>query len=67
MQQLLAHLLQLWQAVGWNGISAIAALIVACDAVRKRREPPQLPPPRSLPPHLVRKPHRRNRNRRKAP
>jgi hypothetical protein len=31
---------ELWQAVGWNGISAIAALILALDALRQRRKEP---------------------------
>ena len=50
MQQVL---LQLWQAIGWNGISAIAALIsslaalmsaiAAIAALRVRNYTPQLP------------------------
>jgi hypothetical protein len=31
---------ELWQAVGWNGISAIAALLIAVDALRQRRKEP---------------------------
>lgn len=42
MQQLLW---QIWQAIGWNGISAVAALIMTIDTLYKqRKDPPTLPP-----------------------
>lgn len=59
MQQLLW---QIWQAIGWNGISAIAAFIVAIDVLHKpRREPPAFPPQSQL--FYTKHPKKRNRHR----
>jgi hypothetical protein len=61
MQQLLW---QLWQAIGWNGISAIAALFLALDALwrRSRESSHPLPPPLPASAHkAVKKPRKRKK------
>ncbi len=67
LQQLLGLLWQFWQAIGWNGISAIAALILALDAMRKHSNESTTLPPSSYTPYLKqpRKSRRQKRRRKK--
>ena len=74
MQQLL---LQLWQAIGWNGISGIAALIssvaalisaiAALAALRERNYTLQLLPPQKPLLKPTKKIRKRRRNRKHKP
>ena len=72
MLEILLHIWQLLQVIGWNGLSAIAtlissfaALIVAVDILQKRRDLPQLPP-KYISSNSTRRPRRRRRNRKRA-
>jgi hypothetical protein len=74
MQQ---FLLQFWQAIGWNGISAIAALIssfaalisaiAALAALKERNYTLQLLPPQKLLLKPMKKTRKRKRNRKHKP
>ncbi len=71
MQYLIWHLTQTWQAIGWNGLTAIASLLSALASLilaietLKRRTELHTPPTQRIDSKPLRKPHRRKKRNKK--